>query len=81
MCHCRFVHTIVDVIIYASMAPMKVHCYEKEMDELKRRKKLLAKLERLIGCWCCRIERLSNRELRKEIKLRKKIRNGKISLW
>lgn len=59
---------------------MKVYCYGKEMDEV-RRKKLLIKLERLIGCWCCRIERLSNRELRKEIKFRKKIRNGKINLW
>lgn len=45
------------------------------------RKKLLIELEQLLGCWCCWIERLSNRELRKEIKLRKKIRDGKVHLW
>jgi len=45
------------------------------------RKKLLIELEQLLGCWCCWIERLSNRQLRKEIKYRKKIRDGKVVLF
>lgn len=45
------------------------------------RKKLLIELEQLLGCWCSRFEKMSMKELKKEIKLRKKIRDGKVHLW
>lgn len=48
---------------------------------MTKRDKLLHNLVILVGCYCSRFEKMSIKELKKEIKYRKKIRDGKVVLF